>query len=243
MTNRLENKVCLVTGAGSGIGKAIAIEYAKQGAKVVVTDIDLDAIASIVEDICAQHGAKAIALQQDVCDPEQWEKVLSSTLSEFGEIDVLVNNAGIVIPGTVEDTTLADWRKTQEVNVEGTFLGSQSCIKKMKEKGGSIINISSIEGIVGEPNTAAYNASKGAVRIFTKSTALHCTSQGYGIRVNSVHPGFIDTPLVRNALASVSPEEAVVIHGRILAGIPLGKMGTPEDVAHACVYLVPILKR
>ena len=143
-----------------------------------------------------------------------------------------MNNAGISIPGTVEDTTVVDWRKTQAVNMESVFLGCRAAVKVMKEKGGSIINISSIEGIVGEPNTAAYNASKGGVRLFTKSAALHCASQGYPIRVNSVHPGFILTAMVANSLANMPEEQSAEMLERITREIPLGGMGEPIDVAN-----------
>ena len=150
---------------------------------------------------------------------------------------MLVNNAGIAIPANVEEETLEGWRRTQAVNMEGVFLGCQAAVRVMKEKGGSIINISSIEGIVGEPNTPAYNASKGGVRIFTKSVALHCAAQGYAIRVNSVHPGYILTPLVENGLKMMPEELAQTMLTRALGQIPMGGMGEPVDIANGCLFL------
>ena len=125
----------------------------------------------------------------------------------------------------------------QSVNLDAVFLGTRAAIRAMKDKGGSIINISSIEGIIGEPRAAAYNASKGGVRIFTKSAALHCASEGYGIRVNSVHPGFILTPMVEDGLGTLSPEELASMEARLLGEIPLGAMGEPEDIANGCLFL------
>ena len=137
----------------------------------------------------------------------------------------------------MENATLAEWRKVQEVNVEGVFMGCRAAIKLMKSCGGSIINISSIEGIVGEPNTAAYNASKGAVRIFTKSVALHCASSGYPIRVNSVHPGFILTRLVEEGIASMPEDVRAEAQERLTREIPNGQMGEPVDIANGCLFL------
>jgi NAD(P)-dependent dehydrogenase (short-subunit alcohol dehydrogenase family) len=145
--------------------------------------------------------------------------------------------AGIAIPASVEDATLEDWRRTQAVNGEGVFLGTRAAITAMKAHAGSIINISSIEGIIGEPNTAAYNYSKGGVRIFTKSAALHCAAQRYRIRVNSVHPGFILTAMVQDGLASMPKETADTMLQRLLQEIPLGEMGDPLDIANGCLYL------
>jgi len=236
MTLRLENKVALVTGAGSGIGEAIAKRFAEEGAHVVVTDIDQDQAERVASEI-AENNGQAMAVKQDVTLEGTWDTVLDQVLSAYGQLDVLVNNAGIVIHGTVEDTTLEDWRKTQAVNMEGVFLGCRAAVRAMKTNGGSIINISSIEGLVGEPIAAAYNASKGGVRIFSKSAALHCASQGYRIRVNSVHPGAIQTPLLENLFASLTEEEATATLERVNRDIPLGVMGEPLDIANGCLFL------
>jgi 3(or 17)beta-hydroxysteroid dehydrogenase len=236
MARRLENKVALVTGSGAGIGEATAKRFAEEGARVVVTDIDTGSAERVASEINAA-GGEAIARHQDTSDEARWDTLVKDIVATWGQLDVLVNNAGIVIIGNVEDTTMADWRKTQAVNMEGVFLGCRAAIKAMKGGGGSIINLSSIEGLIGEPNTAAYNASKGGVRIFTKSAALHCAAQGYGIRVNSIHPGYIMTRLVGNALESMPETESQALLARVMNEIPLGTPGEPVDIANGCLFL------
>ncbi|MEC8429509.1 MAG: glucose 1-dehydrogenase [Pseudomonadota bacterium] len=233
---RLKDKVALVTGGGSGLGEAICQRFAEEGAAVVVTDIN-EAAANDVATAIANQGGKALALHQDVTDEARWQAVITETLGAFNGLNIVVNNAGIAIPGSVEDTSLADWQKTQSVNLDAVFLGTREAIKAMKDSGGSIINISSIEGIIGDPMTAAYNASKGGVRIFTKSAALHCADNGYNIRVNSIHPGYVMTPLVANGLAELDEAEAEQFANRILSSIPLGEMGQPVDIANGAVFL------
>jgi 3(or 17)beta-hydroxysteroid dehydrogenase len=233
---RLKDKVILVTGAGNGIGESIAKRFAEEGAVVITTDIDEPAVARVAAEI-SEAGGIAEAILQDVTQENAWQDLMADIIDRYGCLDILVNNAGIAIPANVEEETLAGWRKTQAVNMEGVFLGCQAAIRVMKEHGGSIINISSIEGIIGEPNTAAYNASKGGVRIFTKSAALHCASQGYSIRINSVHPGYIMTPMVENGLAMMPEEESEAMLARVLAQIPMGDMGEPVDIANGCLFL------
>jgi 3(or 17)beta-hydroxysteroid dehydrogenase len=162
---------------------------------------------------------------------------MKDILKAHGGLDVLVNNAGIGTVGNVEDTTLEEWGKTMAVNLDAVFMGTRPAVKVMKEHGGSIINISSVEGMVGEANAAAYNASKGGVRIFTKSAALHCAAQGDNIRVNSVHPGFIMTAMAETAFASMHEDEATATLQRITSDIPLGGMGEPLDIANGCLFL------
>jgi 3(or 17)beta-hydroxysteroid dehydrogenase len=236
MSNRLQQKVALVTGGGSGIGEAICHRFAEETCTVVVTDIVGDKAAAVVEAIVA-NGGKALALTKDVTDEVMWQTVMAQIIEQCGGLDVLVNNAGIAIPGTVEDASLDDWRKTQAVNLESVFLGTRAAVAAMQQSGGSIINISSIEGIIGEPKMAAYNASKGGVRLFTKSAALHCAEQDYSIRVNSVHPGFIQTPLIEGVLAAMPADEAQALFARVVGNIPLKKLGSPVDIANACLYL------
>lgn len=233
---RLKGKVAVVTGGGSGIGAAIGTRFAQEGASVVVTDINISGAQQVVDQI-VKNGGTAIALEHDVVDEQRWSEVMAKTVSEFGGLDILVNNAGIGTHGNVEDTTLADWQRTQRVNLDSVFIGSQQAVGVMKQDGGSIINLSSIQGLVGEPMSAAYNASKGGVRIFTKSVALHCASAGYPIRVNSIHPGYIATPLVLGALESLPADQAEQLGKQLLAKIPLGALGTPEDVANAALFL------
>lgn len=232
---RLENKTVLVTGGASGLGAAISRQCAVEGARVAVTDID-DAGAAGVREAIVTNGGNAESYHQDVTEEAEWSAIVARVASDFGGIDVLVNNAGIARIGTVEDVTLADWQRTMRVNLDSVFLGTRAAIRQMKHHGGgSIINMASIEGLIGEPLVAAYNAAKGGVRIFTKSAALHCAQSGYEIRVNSVHPGFVDTPMVREAAATLPDPEAFL--AEITSRHPLGRLLEPIDIAHAVVYL------
>jgi 3(or 17)beta-hydroxysteroid dehydrogenase len=236
MSPRLENKIALVTGAGSGIGEAIAKRFAEEGALVYATDLNGENASRVAAQIVA-GGGRAEARTQDVTDEEVWTTVINEIITRHGALDVLVNNAGIAIPASVEDATLEDWRTTQAVNGESVFMGTRGAIAAMQERGGSIINISSIEGMVGEPKAAAYNYSKGGVRIFTKSAALACAQKGYPIRINSVHPGYILTAMVEGAMAALPEDEAEEIATRVTASIPMGGMGEPLDIANGCLFL------
>lgn len=233
---RLKDRVALVTGGGSGIGAAICKRFAQEGAVVVVTDINADAAAETATQITA-NGGRAEAMQQDVTDEQRWAVVVDETVGTHGGLHILVNNAGIGIPASVEDTTLADWRAVNAVNLDGVFLGTRAAIAVMKASGGSIINLSSIEGIVGDPILAAYNASKGGVRLFTKSAALHCADSGYGIRINSIHPGFIETPILDGAEEKLGQAGAEEFLTRVMASIPVGELGKPEDIANGALFL------
>lgn len=232
--SRVKNKVALVTGGSLGIGKASAQMLAKEGAKVAITDIKDDEGKQAVKDI-KNDGGEAIFIHHDVSKEEEWKNAISETVKAFGGLDILVNNAGVALDGSAEETTLEDWRWLMQVNLDGVFLGTKYAIEEMKESGGSIINLSSIEGIIGDPNLAAYNASKGGVRLFTKSTALQCARDGYKIRVNSIHPGYIWTPMVKNYLES----KGDLLEGkRQLESLhPIGHLGDPDDIAYGVVYL------
>lgn len=230
---RLKNKVAFVTGGASGIGKAICTRFAEEGATIIIADVN----RAQGEALAQQLGCQSTYLELDVTLPQQWQQALDQTLSLYGKLDILVNNAGIAIPGDVESCTLEDWQLTQSVNSDGVFLGCQAAIKVMKETGGAIVNVSSIEGIIGEPKVAAYNASKGAVRIFTKSAALHCAQKCYDIRVNSLHPGYVNTPMVGNAIKEMQEEEALQFQQRVLSNIPLKRMAQPEEIASAALFL------
>ena len=169
-------------------------------------------------------------LAQDVTDEARWREVVDAVLAAFGRLDILVNSAGIGVLGNIETATLADWRKVNAVNVEGTFLGCREAVRAMKESGGgSIVNLSSVAGIIGDASSAAYCASKGAVRLLTKSAALHCARAGYEIRVNSVHPSFAETPMVLEGIARAKDPERV--RAGLARAAPMGRMGKAEEVA------------
>lgn len=228
---RVQDKVAVVTGGASGIGAATVRLLAANGATVVATDI-AEAPASDGE----ETGA-TLHLHHDVTSDADWAHVIDVVIERFGRFDILVNNAGLGLRRNIEETTLEDWRRLLAVNLDGVFLGTRHGVAAMRRagNGGSIINISSIEGLVGDPDLAAYNASKGGVRLLTKSTALHCARAGYGIRVNSVHPGYIFTPMVaKSMVASPEPEKA---RRRLEALHPVGRLGEPDDVAYGVLYL------
>lgn len=232
MTARLAGKVVLVTGAASGLGAAAARRLHAEGAVVVLSDRNAEAGAELAR----QLGAPAEFVELDVIDEAAWIAVVDGVVARHGRLDGLVNNAGIGLPGSIEDTTLEAFRLVHQVNVEGTFLGCKHAVRVMKARGGSIVNVSSVAGIAGAPNLAAYSSSKGAVRTLTKSVAMHCAKKGYGIRCNSLHPAFIATPMV-DAMVSLS-RDPVAARAKLAAGIPLGRIGEPDDVAAAVAYLV-----
>ncbi len=235
---RLDGKVTLVTGAASGIGRAIAERFHEEGAIVVLTDIQNTA----GEEIAAQLGKRALYRQLDVSREEEWQETFSIVKKEYGRLDVLVNNAGILgftqTPGPhdPENLDLDSWHQVHATNLDGVALGCKYAIRLMKLNGaGSIINLSSRSGIVGVPPGASYASSKAAIRNHTKSVALHCAWSRYGIRCNSIHPGAILTPMWDHMI--VNEEMRPVILKALAAEIPVGRMGTPLDVAHAAVYL------
>ena len=229
---RLEGKTALVTGAASGIGLQTSIRLAEEGALVMMTDINHEEGLQQAEKL----GANATFLKLDITEEEEWISVLDETVKRFGRLDILVNSAGMVLIADVEQITLEDWRKVHAVNLDGTFLGCKHGVRVMKEFGaGSIINLSSVSGMIGGFNLAAYNSSKGAVRMLTKSVALHCARAGYGIRCNSIHPTFIETPMLESMIRnSPDPEKA---RQTLVRQVPLRRIGKPDDVANMIVYL------
>ena len=229
--NRLKDKVALVTGGALGLGRSMALLLAQEGAKVVATDMrDADGEAVVSE--IKKAGGSACFLHHDVSVEEQWVKAIDGALATYGQLDVVVNNAGIAKGGNAEELSFADWRKLMSINLDGVFLGVKHGIRGIKQggKGGSIINLSSIEGLVGDPNLAAYCSSKGGVRLLTKSAALYCAKSGSKIRVNSIHPGFVLTPMVQNAMDEVQRKALIALH-------PIGHLGQPEDIGWGVVYL------
>jgi NAD(P)-dependent dehydrogenase (short-subunit alcohol dehydrogenase family) len=231
---RVSGKVALVTGAASGIGRACAEALAREGADVVLTDVQAKG-----EEVAAgirKAGGKARFQLQDVTSEGEWTSVIGGIEKEFGKLHVLVNNAGIAVGGMVTDLSLEDFRRQMAVNVDSVFLGTKAALPLMRKSGpGSIVNISSVAGLRGAPRLSAYCASKGAVRLFTKSVALECAVMKDGIRVNSVHPGIIDTPIWEQVIpGSNEPRDLDALSA---LRVPLGVKGVPADIANAVLFL------
>ena len=228
---RLENKVALISGGSKGQGAAEAQLFASEGAKVIFGDI-LDAEGLKIESKITENGGSAIYIHLDVTSESSWNNAVTECINTFGKIDILVNNAGILIEKNVEDTSEAEWDKVQSVNSKGVFLGTKAVIPNMKENGGgSIVNISSAAGIIGS-QFSAYGASKGAVRLLSKSTAVSMAK--YNIRCNSVHPGFIDTDMINHKGGIIGDEEST---RKTLERSPLKMIATAMDVALGVLYL------
>ena len=228
---KIAGKTAIVTGGASGIGAAIAAELSREGAKVVVTDInEVDGLA------VASALANGSFLRHDVTSEGDWKAIIAQVQRDHGGLDVLVNNAG-VMPAlkTIEETSYDEWRRVMSVNMDGVFLGVRCGISAMKERGGAIVNISSIMGLVGEAIVGAYSASKGGVRLFTKSAALECANFGYPIRINSVHPGYIDGGMFSTMADAFGAEG---LRERFAAKIPIGRLGRPEEIAKGVLFLV-----
>lgn len=229
-SERLSGKIALVSGGASGIGLATARRFALHGATVVLADVDLAAAASAAG---SHDGLSAVEL--DVTDEAGWQRVVDDVRERCGGLDVLVNSAGVGTLSNIEQCTAQEWRRTMAVNAEGTFFGCREGVRAMRSRGGSIVNLSSVSGLIGGRNTAAYAASKGAVRLLTKSVALHCAAKRYGIRCNSVHPTFIETPMVQAMIdRRGTPEET---RAALVAQVPVGRLGTADEVADLIVYL------
>lgn len=240
MAGQVEGKVALVTGAASGIGAACAELLAREGATVVATDVDDLRGPELVHRI-VEAGGKAVFVEQDVTSEVRWAEIVAEIGRRFSRLDVLVSNAGIGIAVPVTDMTLADWRRQTAINLDGVFLSVKHCLPLMRKTGGgSIIMMSSLAGLRGAAGLAGYCATKGGVRLFAKAVAMECASAGDGIRVNSVHPGIIDTPIWgkiptgaagRQGNAPIDPEE----HAKIAA--PLGRAGQALEIASGVLYL------
>ncbi|HSH45479.1 MAG TPA: glucose 1-dehydrogenase [Longimicrobiales bacterium] len=232
---RLTGKTVLVTGAARGIGLCCARMMALQGASVALADIDHEAVELAAGAVASETRRPAIAIPLDVADAAGWQLAVADTERELGGLNVLVNNAGICIPGTVEELDEADWDRTMAVDLKSVFLGCRTALPVMARYApGAIVNISSISGLVAGHNMAAYNAAKAGVHMLTKSVALHAARKGYDIRANSVHPAFVDTGMVDEVVGGSDPRAA---RAKLARQIPLGTIGLPEDVGHAVVYL------
>lgn len=236
---RVKGKIAIVTGGASGIGRGCAERLAEEGAFVVVTDIQDDMGRETVASIVA-NGGKAEFLAHDVTSESAWIEVAAHVVAQHGGLDVLVNNAGVGIGGSIIDMPLADWQRQQAINLDGVFLGVKHCIPAMRDSGGgSIINMSSVAGLRGNANLAAYNATKGGVRLFTKGVALECGQQRWPIRVNSVHPGIIDTPIWTGIDAAGLAQDGESIDPAEMAAmaVPTGELGHPRDIANGVLFL------
>ena len=228
---RLESKVALISGGARGMGAAEAKLFAGEGAKVVIGDV-VDEEGRQTEAAIIEVGGECLFVHLDVTDEGSWVQAVAETVSpRFGRLDILVNNAGVSGGrGIVEDTTVESWDRVMDINAKGLFLGTKAAIPEMRRAGGgSIINISSVYGLVGSGASASYHASKGAVRLLTKSTAIQYA--GDGIRAISVHPGIIETAITEAILADPERKE------RWMSGTPLGRRGVPEDVAYGVLFL------
>ncbi|HIN36279.1 MAG TPA: glucose 1-dehydrogenase [Dehalococcoidia bacterium] len=226
---RLQGKVALITGAARGQGAEEARMFAKEGAKVVLADVTDQEGTAVAAEI-AEMGGDALYVHLDVTNEDEWDAAVQSAVASFGKLDILVNNAGIWRRGHVLETSSDQWDDIMDVNAKGVFLGTKAAIPEMRKAGGgSIVNISSTAGLVGSKTSAAYSASKGAVRIFTKSTAVQYAAEG--IRANSIHPGPIDTDMGDQVWPDAASKAASVTR------TALNRMGTPEDIAYGALYL------
>ena len=226
---RLQNKVALISGGAKGMGAVEAKLFAKEGAKVVIGDV-LETEGKQIEAAINETGGECLFVPLDVTDENQWNEAVAATLGRFGKLDILINNAGIFRTNAVEETSSAEWDQVMDINAKGVFLGAKAAIPAMREAGGgSIINLSSVAGLVGAAYSSAYSASKGAVRLFTKSTAIQYAIDG--VRCNSIHPGVIQTDMTKEAIADSQ------FKAQRLDPTPLARLGQPEDVAYGALYL------
>ena len=226
-----------VTGAAQGLGEAIAYMLAKEGSKVVLADINYDKVVSVSERINNEFPEQAFSLKLDVTSEDQWKESLIEAEKLMGGINVLVNNAGIGGGTTIEDTDYETFKNVMKVDTDSVFLGCKYAIPIMKNYSpGSIINTSSISGLIAGHNMVSYNTAKAGVWMLSKSVALHCAKQAYNIRCNSIHPAFINTPILDNMLnrSNVERDELLM---KLARQVPLGKVGEPNDVAYTVLFL------
>lgn len=233
---RLTGKIALITGAAQGLGLAMAQMFIQEGARVAMTDINGSAVSAKA----AELGSAARSWQQDVTDVDGWQRICTEVSAHFGGFNVLVNNAGIGTMGDIEQCTVEDWRRVHAIDLDGVFFGCKTALPHIARHcaasgtRGSILNISSIAGVIASPAMPAYNSAKAAVKHLTKSVALHCAQARYPVTCNSIHPVFIDTPILDGIIPGADHASTVQKLGR---QIPLGRVGEPDDVAYAAVYL------
>jgi 3(or 17)beta-hydroxysteroid dehydrogenase len=227
---RMQDKIAIVTGAASGVGREDVLLLAREGARVVLTDVNEEAGRKLAAEI----GDAALFVRHDISSEPDWQAVMKAAGERFGTPDVLVNNAAILLYGTIEDTTLEQWERVQKINSTGYFLGCKYAVTAMKERGGSIINMSSMAGIGGLSSFCAYSASKGAVTAMTRSITAYCKSKGYRIRCNSIHPDGIKTTMAVGVAASLKPGQTVFI--RDAKTLP-SRIAEPIDIANLVLFL------
>jgi len=233
---RVAGKKVFISGGAGGLGSAMARMLAREGAKVTVADVNLEGARVVAAGIDAEHGAgTAFAFPLDVTKEDQWIYALEEADAAMGGLSVLVNNAGISRGGNIEQLSFDDWKLVMSVNVDSVFLGTKHALKYLRQnQPGSIINISSIAGLIAAHNSPVYNASKAGVWLLSKGIALHCAKQGLDVRSNSIHPTYIDTPILDPLRQMFGKEEAEAKLGR---QVPLGHIGEPDDIANAVLYL------
>jgi NAD(P)-dependent dehydrogenase (short-subunit alcohol dehydrogenase family) len=234
-SRRLAGKRALITGAARGIGYTIAEMFAAEGASVALSDIDDDGVKAAADAIAASSLEKVIGLAHDVTSYTSWQKTITEANGQLGGLNVLVNNAGVCIPGSVESLSEDDWQRTLDVDLTSVFLGCKATLPVLAENApGAIVNISSIAALIANENFVAYNAAKAGVWMMTKSVALQATRNSYDVRVNSIHPAFIDTTMVDDVVGGENPEEN---RAKLARQVPLKRIGTPRDVGFAAIYL------
>ena len=232
---RVQDKVAIITGAASGLGFAAAYKLLEEGAKVVLTDVNSEVLDSMQERLSSFSTTQFTTFCHDVTQEESWVELINKTERDQGKINILVNSAGISLGADIVSTDFDIWKKVHQVNLDSVFLGCKYAVPVMGKYGyGSIINISSISGIVAGWNTAAYNSSKAGVRHLSKSVALFCAKKGYDVRCNSIHPAFVNTPILDPIKQAFGAEEAVA---KLSRQIPMNKIGDTDDVSYAILYL------
>lgn len=236
MAGRVAGKKAFISGGAQGLGEAAAKRLADEGAKVSIGDINVQGAERVAQEINDKHGkGTAFAFALDVTQEDQWIKALEAANKAMGGMSILVNNAGISRGGNIEELSFENWKLVMSVNVDSVFLGTKHALKYMRDnQPGSIVNISSIAGLIAAHNSPVYNASKAGVWLLSKGIALHCAKQKLNIRSNSVHPTFIDTPILNPMRQMFGKEEA---EAKLARQIPLGRIGEPEDIAQAILYL------